>query len=100
MLIPLAIINHFKPTRDLPGEKQLHELYPLGTEQSDFRLPRSERFLDLAQFLSALDDTFEDSCNRFGFARCAGARWKKRSAGCSSGSARGATGSRRSFRRC
>jgi squalene-hopene/tetraprenyl-beta-curcumene cyclase len=32
MLIPLSIINHFKPTRVLPGEKQLHELYPLGTE--------------------------------------------------------------------
>src|SRR5437899_6190220 len=43
MLMPLAIINHFKPTRVLPGEKQLHELYPLGTEQSDFRLPRDER---------------------------------------------------------
>ena len=44
MIIPLAIINHFKPTRILPGEKQLHELYPLGTEQSDLRLPRSETF--------------------------------------------------------
>jgi len=31
MLVPLAIINHFKPTRSLPGNKQLHELYPLGT---------------------------------------------------------------------
>src|SRR6476646_10449307 len=37
MLIPLAIINHFKPTRILPGEKHLHELYPLGTEQQDLR---------------------------------------------------------------
>ena len=36
MLIPLAIINHFKPTRELPGLKQLHELYPLGTEHKDF----------------------------------------------------------------
>ncbi len=53
MLIPLAIINHFKPTRELPGMKQLHELYPLGTENKDFRLPRSERFLDVAQFVSA-----------------------------------------------
>ena len=43
MLVPLAIINHFKPTRELPGEKQLHELYPLGTEHKDFRLPRDER---------------------------------------------------------
>ena len=44
MLVPLAIINHFKPTRVLPGDKQLHELYPLGTEHKDFRLPRDERF--------------------------------------------------------
>src|SRR5439155_580937 len=43
MLVLLAIINHFKPTRELPGEKQLHELYPLGTEHKDFRLPRDER---------------------------------------------------------
>src|SRR5213078_4876157 len=43
MLVPLSIINHFKPTRELPGEKQLHELYPLGTEHKDFRLPRDER---------------------------------------------------------
>src|SRR5215212_6793687 len=40
MLVPLAIINHFKPTRELPESKQLHELYPLGTEHKDFRLPR------------------------------------------------------------
>jgi squalene-hopene/tetraprenyl-beta-curcumene cyclase len=39
MLMPLAIINHFKPTRALPGEKHLHELYPLGTEYQDLRLP-------------------------------------------------------------
>ena len=40
MLIPLAIINHFKPTRELPEDKQLHELYPVGTEENDFTLPR------------------------------------------------------------
>ena len=44
MLVPLAIINHFKPTRELPGLKQLHELYPLGTEKKDFTLPRDPRF--------------------------------------------------------
>src|ERR1700704_4833973 len=44
MLVPLAIINHFKPTRELPGLKRLHELYPIGTEHKDFRLPRAERF--------------------------------------------------------
>src|SRR5256714_11818537 len=56
MLIPLAIINHFKPTRSLPGSKQLHELYPLGTEQSDLRLPRSERFWTWRNFFLRLND--------------------------------------------
>lgn len=37
MLIPLAIINHFKPVRQLPAEKQLHELWPVGTEPNDLR---------------------------------------------------------------
>src|SRR3954447_26950637 len=59
MLIPLAIINHFKPTRVLPGEKQLHELYPLGTEQSDLRLPRSEPFWTWRNFFLRLDDVFK-----------------------------------------
>src|SRR5258705_3774072 len=39
MLIPLSIINHFKHTRILPGEKQLHELYTLVTDLSEWRLP-------------------------------------------------------------
>src|SRR5437764_3691284 len=40
LLMPLAIINHFKPTHILPGEKQLHELYPIVTVLSYMRLPR------------------------------------------------------------
>jgi squalene-hopene/tetraprenyl-beta-curcumene cyclase len=59
MLVPLAIINHFKPTRILPGEKQLHELYPLGTEQSDLRLPRSEKFWTWRNFFLRVDDCFK-----------------------------------------
>ncbi|MEP6809510.1 MAG: squalene--hopene cyclase [Chthoniobacterales bacterium] len=50
MLVPLAIINHFKPTRGLPGLKQLHELYPLGTENKDFTLPRDQRFFAWRNF--------------------------------------------------
>lgn len=38
MLIPLAILNHHKPTRQLPAELQLHELYPVGSEQSNLGL--------------------------------------------------------------
>src|SRR5438309_2513094 len=59
MLLPLGIINHFKPTRVLPGDKQLHELYPLGTEQADLRLPRSEKFWTWRNFFLRLDDTLK-----------------------------------------
>src|ERR1700730_9262899 len=59
MLIPLAIINHFKPTRSLPGNKQLHELYPIGTEQTDLRLPRSERFWTWRNFFLRLNDVLK-----------------------------------------
>ncbi|MEA3211033.1 MAG: squalene-hopene/tetraprenyl-beta-curcumene cyclase [Chthoniobacter sp.] len=44
MLMPLAILNHYKPSRQLPADKQLHELYPVGSEQGDlginWRTPR------------------------------------------------------------
>ena len=59
MLTPLAIINHFKPTRTLPGDKQLHELYPLGTEHSDLRLPRSERFWTWGNFFLRVDNVLK-----------------------------------------
>src|SRR5215217_389268 len=59
MLLPLGIINHFKPTRVLPGDKQLHELYPLGTEQGDLRLSRSEKFWTWRNFFLRLDDTLK-----------------------------------------
>ncbi len=50
MLVPLAIINHFKPTRGLPGDQQLHELYPLGTEKMDFTMERDQRFFTWRNF--------------------------------------------------
>src|SRR5947207_14376884 len=56
MLMPLSIISHFRPTRVLPGEKQLHELYPRGTEQTDLRLPRSERFSTWRNFFLRVED--------------------------------------------
>src|ERR1700704_2593628 len=59
MLVPLAIINHFKPTRELPGLKRLHELYPIGTEHKDFRLPRDERFFSWRNFFLIMDDVFK-----------------------------------------
>jgi len=59
MLVPLAIINHFKPTRELPGELHLHELYPLGTEHRDFRLPRDERALTWRNLFLRADDVLK-----------------------------------------
>ena len=38
MLMPLAILNHHKPTRHLPSSQQLHELYPVGAEQENLGL--------------------------------------------------------------
>jgi squalene-hopene/tetraprenyl-beta-curcumene cyclase len=38
MLMPLAILNHYKPTRQLPPDQQLHELYPVGSEEGDLGL--------------------------------------------------------------
>ena len=38
MLMPLAILNHHKPTKQLPCDKQLHELYPIGSEGDDHGL--------------------------------------------------------------
>jgi squalene-hopene/tetraprenyl-beta-curcumene cyclase len=55
MLVPLAIINHFKPTRELPEDKQLHELYPLGTEHQNFRLQRDQRFFTWRNFFLRCD---------------------------------------------
>jgi squalene-hopene/tetraprenyl-beta-curcumene cyclase len=59
MLIPLSIINHFKPTRTLPGDKQLHELYPLGTEHKDFTFKRDERFFTWRNFFLRADDVLK-----------------------------------------
>ncbi|MCC6355825.1 MAG: squalene--hopene cyclase [Verrucomicrobiae bacterium] len=50
MLIPLAIINHFRPTKRLPPEKQLHELFPYGTEHSDFSLPKDAQLFTWRNF--------------------------------------------------
>ncbi len=55
MLVPLAIINHFKPTRGLPGDRQLHELYPLGTEKMDFTMERDQRFFTWRNFFLRAD---------------------------------------------
>lgn len=50
MLVPLAIINHFKPVRNLPAHLQLHELYPVGHENTDLSLPRDRKLLAWRNF--------------------------------------------------
>ena len=43
MLVPLSIINHFKPTRPLGHHASLQELYPLGFHERDLMLPHDPR---------------------------------------------------------
>jgi squalene-hopene/tetraprenyl-beta-curcumene cyclase len=53
MLVPLSIINHFKPTR--PCKVSLDELYPDGFHERDCRLPRDPMMLTWRNFFFALD---------------------------------------------
>lgn len=53
MLVPLAIINHFKPTRPLGLD--LDELYLEGCHERDLRLPRDPHRLTWRNFFLALD---------------------------------------------
>lgn len=55
MLMPLAILNHHKPTRQLPADRQLHELYPVGSEQSDLGLGWQRPRLSWPNFFLACD---------------------------------------------
>jgi squalene-hopene/tetraprenyl-beta-curcumene cyclase len=48
MLVPLAIINHFKPTR--PAKVDLDELYPEGIHERDLALRPTRKKFHLAQF--------------------------------------------------
>ncbi len=55
ILAPLTILNHCKPTRPLPADKQLHELYPAGLENTDLSLKRDPRFLAWKNFFLRCD---------------------------------------------
>jgi squalene-hopene/tetraprenyl-beta-curcumene cyclase len=54
MLVPLSIINHFKPTRR-PGNIALNELYPLGYHERDLALPPDPQGLTWRNFFIWLD---------------------------------------------
>jgi len=53
MLVPLSIINHFKPTR--PASVSLDELYPAGIHERDFAPARDPQRFTLRNFFLWLD---------------------------------------------
>ncbi|HVK58326.1 MAG TPA: squalene--hopene cyclase [Candidatus Kapabacteria bacterium] len=53
MLVPLAIINHFKPTRKVHVD--LDELYPEGVHERDLALPPDPQFITWRNFFLWLD---------------------------------------------
>jgi squalene-hopene/tetraprenyl-beta-curcumene cyclase len=55
MLVPLAIINHFKPTRDLKKRFNLNELYPQGIHERDLALAPDPERLTWRNFFLWLD---------------------------------------------
>lgn len=55
ILAPLTILNHFQPTRALPADKQLHELYPAGLEKTDLSLKKDPRFWAWRNFFLRCD---------------------------------------------
>lgn len=55
MLVPLAIINHFKPTRRPKGYVTLDELYPQGFHERDLALPPDPDRLSWRNFFLWLD---------------------------------------------
>src|SRR5678816_2894554 len=55
MLVPLAIINHFKPTRPLDQGVTLNELYREGFHERDLALPRDPQRFTLRNFFLWLD---------------------------------------------
>ncbi len=55
MLVPLAIINHFKPTRPLSPPVTLDELYPEGYYERDLALPPDPQGLTWRNFFLWLD---------------------------------------------
>jgi squalene-hopene/tetraprenyl-beta-curcumene cyclase len=55
MLVPLSIINHFKPTRKLRGGTTIDELYPHGFHERDLMLARDPERCTWRNFFIWLD---------------------------------------------
>ncbi len=59
MYVPLSIMHHFRPIKLQPPEKQLHELYPYGTENQDFSLPFDKQWFTWTNFFLCWDRIFK-----------------------------------------
>jgi squalene-hopene/tetraprenyl-beta-curcumene cyclase len=55
MIVPLSIINHYKPTRPLEHGVHLDELYPEGFHERDLALPPDPNRISLRNFFLWLD---------------------------------------------
>src|ERR1039457_6218048 len=55
MLVPLAIISHFRPTRPPKNNVNLDELYPQGFHERDLSLPPDPERVSLRNFFLWLD---------------------------------------------
>jgi squalene-hopene/tetraprenyl-beta-curcumene cyclase len=55
MLVPLAIINHFKPTRRLKNNVNLNELFPEGMHERDLALAPDPEYFTWRNFFLWLD---------------------------------------------
>jgi squalene-hopene/tetraprenyl-beta-curcumene cyclase len=59
MLVPLSIINHFRPTKHIPPEKHIHELFPYGTETDNFSLKHDPQLFTWRNFFLRWDYTLK-----------------------------------------
>jgi squalene-hopene/tetraprenyl-beta-curcumene cyclase len=55
MIVPLSIINHFKPTRPPKNQVNLDELYPEGMHERDLAIARDPERFTLRNFFLWLD---------------------------------------------
>lgn len=55
IMVPLAIINHFKPTRKPFPDFHLDELYPVDFQPKDLQLPRDDKFFSWRNFFLKVD---------------------------------------------
>ncbi len=84
MLVPLAIINHFKPTRELKKKINLNELYPQGIHERDLALAPDPERITWRNFFLWLDRVhkFAEWFAQTGYTHSASGRCARPSNGC------------------